>query len=133
MRITGGAFLGLHAIAHAPGILASRQVTTVEDASFQPDVLVTDASVTAVAVPGAAWLVSTIAYLLAAVGLITNRRWWPAATLVAGVISLAMTLLWMKDAIVGLVINVALIGVLAALAVWTSPEVRASPPSPTHR
>lgn len=116
LRIIAGVFLALHAFAHAPGILAAWKIIEYDDASFQPNVILTDASDTAVAILGAIWLVSAVAYLIAAFGLLWDQRWWPSATFVAGTISLVMTVLWMEDAVVGLVINVAVIGALAIVA-----------------
>jgi hypothetical protein len=119
MRIGAAIFLALHAIAHGPGILGAWKIAEIEDASFQPNVLLTGASDTLVAVLGAIWLVAAVAYLVAAYGLLRNARWWPGATLAAALVSLTMTILWAEDAVVGLVVNIAVLAALLGLWAWT--------------
>jgi hypothetical protein len=131
MRIGAAIFLALHAIAHGPGILGAWKIAEFEEASFQPNLLLTGASDTLVAVLGAAWLVAAIAYLVAAYGLLRNARWWPGATLVAALVSLAMTVLWADDAVIGLVVNIAVVAALLALwarTIWRDGHARRMPP-----
>lgn len=120
MRIGAAIFLALHAIAHSPGILGAWKIAEFEDASFRPNVVLTGASDALVAVLGAIWLVAAIAYLVAAFGVLRNARWWPGATLAAALVSLAMTLLWVEDAIAGLVVNIAVVAALAGWRIWTA-------------
>lgn len=136
LRMGAAIFLALHAIAHAPGILGAWKIAEFEDASFQPNVLLTDASDTMVAFLGAFWLIAAVAYLVAATALFRNVRWWPTATFLAVLMSLGMTILWMDDAIAGLVINIAVLTALFLLNVWTLwhdlDEGRMRPGTPSH-
>lgn len=135
-RIVPAIVLTLHAIAHSPGVLGAWKIAEFEDASFQPNVLLTDASDTMVAFLGAFWLIAAVAYLVAATALFRNVRWWPTATFLAVLMSLGMTILWMDDAIAGLVINIAVLTALFLLNVWTLwhdlDEGRMRPGTPSH-
>lgn len=118
LRIGAAIFLALHAIAHSPGILGAWKIAELEDASFRPNVLLTDASDTLVAVLGAFWLIAAVTYLMATVGLFRSAPWWRTATFIAALVSLAMCLLWLEDAIAGLVVNIAILTALLLLNTW---------------
>ena len=135
-RIGIAIFFVLHAIAHAPGILGAWKIVEFEDASFRPNVLLTDASDTLVAVLGALWLLAALGYLAAAVGLFRNDQWWRTATFLAALVSLGMSTLWMEDAIVGLMINIAILTALFLMNAWwlqrAVDDGRIRPGAPSH-
>jgi hypothetical protein len=110
-----GGLMILHGFAHLPAILGSWKLATVDDVSFQPNVLFTNASDALVYALGAVWLVAALSFILAGVGVLRKSFWWPAATAFALVLSVSMTMLWQQDAAIGLVLNGFLMLVLMGL------------------
>ena len=55
-------------------------------------------------------------FVVAAAGILLRRGWWLVAAFAAAGISLGVCVLWRDAAIVGLVVNAA---ILVGLAVWT--------------
>ena len=114
-RLALGFFLVLHGLAHSPGVLGAWKLADFEDVSYQPNILLEDASDGVVALLGVVWLVAGAAFVLAGLGLLRRAVWWPRMTLFAAVVSLAVATLWREDAVVGLVIDIALLVLLAGV------------------
>ena len=114
-RLLFGAFLLLHGLAHAPGILGSWKLATFEGASYRPNVLLDQAGDSVVYLLGVLWLVAGVTYLLAGIGVLRRAVWWPQAVAVAALTSLVVTTLWAEDAVVGLAINLGVVAVLVGV------------------
>ncbi|MCC6790992.1 MAG: hypothetical protein IT336_04860 [Thermomicrobiales bacterium] len=114
-----GLALILHGFAHIPAILSAWQLKSYEDVSRQPNALIPNAGETAVALLGIIWFVAAAAFIVTGVGLLLHVDWWAPVASLATCSSLLMTILWHEDAIIGLVINIALIPVFVGVFFWT--------------
>lgn len=65
---------------------------------------------------GVLWLVAMAAFLAAAVGLILHAAWWRGVAAGAAALSLLLCVAWWGDALVGVLINVAILAGLAIQA-----------------
>lgn len=109
------AFFALHGLAHLVGIKgiwgigeeATNTATYLAGVDPQSSIYV---------VLGGVWLVAAVLFIVAAIGLVVRRSWWLPAAFAAAVVSLAMCILWVDAAVVGLVVNIVII---AGLAIWT--------------
>lgn len=61
---------------------------------------------------GLFWLLGTLAFTAAAVGLLRHSPWWPAVTLVAAAGSLILSILGLPESRLGIPINIVILGVL---------------------
>lgn len=118
-RIAFGVLLLLHGAVHAMGMLGSWELAEFEGISTQPNVLLEDASDGTLRVLGVVWLVAGVLFIAAAFAVLRRIAGWPLLTLVAAVVSLAICLLWVDDAIAGVVLNVAILLGLAAWSGWS--------------
>lgn len=64
---------------------------------------------------GVAWLLPSPLYLVASAGLVLRRNWWQAWALAATVVSLALCILWLQPAAVGIAVDIT---ILVGLAVY---------------
>ncbi len=65
---------------------------------------------------GALWLVAMAGFLSAAVGLALHAAWWKAVATMAAALSLMLCLAWWNDAVIGVIINVAILAGLTVQA-----------------
>jgi hypothetical protein len=114
-RIAFGVFLVLHGIAHAPGMLGAWKLATFENVSYQPNLILTDASDRVVYLLGALWLIAGLGVIAAGVSTILGKPWWTSAVAIATLVSIIPCTLWREDAVVGLAIDVAVLMVIAGL------------------
>jgi hypothetical protein len=115
-RLFLGVLMILHGIAHGPGVLGSWSLASFEDVSRQPNILLGDAGDGVVFVLGALYLLAGLGFVIAGAALLLRVAWWQRLATAAVLLSLVVTTLWWSDAIVGLVLNVAVLAVLAGLA-----------------
>ena len=73
---------------------------------------------------GVAWLLPSPLYLVASAGLVLLHAWWQTWALAATVISLALCVLWLQPAVIGVAVDVA---ILAGLAVYVAITRRPAP------
>ena len=123
-RFLIAALLGLHGLIHLIGSAATwrlGQPTVVSAVPGYPAGLAVG-GVPARAL-GVLWLVATLGFLLAAVGLASETSWWRGLGAAAAVLSLLLCLAWWNDAKAGAIIDVAiLIGL--AIATWVPGQAR---------
>ena len=74
---------------------------------------------------GVLWLIAMAAFLAAAAGLLIHAAWWRVVAAGAAALSLLLCAAWWNDALVGIIINVAILAGLA-LQTWA---MRARHPS----
>jgi hypothetical protein len=117
--------LVLHGFAHSPGVLGSWKITTFDDISYQPNVLLENANSWAVALLGAVFLLAAVLFITAGLGVIRRAAWWLSWATLATATSLTVTLLWWEDAIIGLVIDLIVLAVLAVF--WLRQHVPSRP------
>jgi hypothetical protein len=122
----GSLFLGvlmiLHGIAHGPGVLGSWNLATFEDVSRQPNILLEHAGDGVIFLLGALYLLAGLGFVVAGAATLLRVAWWPRIATAAVLLSLVVTTLWWRDAIAGLVINMALLAVLAGVALRSAPR-----------
>jgi hypothetical protein len=131
-RLALGAFFMLHGFAHSPGILGTWKLKTFEDVSYRPNVLLDNASNTTVSLLGIIWLFAALAFLYAGYEVIRGAQGWTHVMLFATVVSLAVSLLWYKDAIIGVVIDVGILVAYAAYTVWAERHHHTHISLPSH-
>ncbi len=68
---------------------------------------------------GVLWLVALAAFLAAAASLALHRAWWKVVAAGAAALSLILCVAWWNDALVGVIINVAILAGLA-LQTWAT-------------
>jgi hypothetical protein len=115
-----GFLLIAHGIAHAPGVLGSFDLASFDDATRQPNALFTNAGDTLLYVLGVFWLVAALTFVVAGAGVALRMAWARQALVAAVAVSLPVTMLWYQDAVVGLVINIALLVILVAWLAWNT-------------
>ena len=108
-------FFVLHALAHLVGL---KDIWGIGAGVSNTTTYLTglDPHSTAYAALGAIWLAACVLFVVAAAGIVLRRGWWLVAAFAAAGISLGVCVLWRDAAIVGLVVNAA---ILVGLAVWT--------------
>jgi hypothetical protein len=117
-RYLVGALIALHGLIHAIGFSATwnlGKATVVSATPTYPSGLATGA--TSVRVLGVLWVVAMVAFLAAAVGVVTVAPWWKGLAGGAAVLSLLLCLAWWNDAKAGVVIDL-LILVGLVIATW---------------
>jgi hypothetical protein len=122
--LMGGGLMILHGFAHLPGVLGSWDLATFEDVSRQPNLWLTNAGDGLLMVLGAIWLIAGVAFVVAGVGVLRKREWWPMVAALAIVVSVPMTILWRDDASIGLLLNAALLAILIGWMLLTSIKER---------
>jgi hypothetical protein len=117
MRIALAILMGLHGIAHLPGFVGAWRLATLEGMPYEATILGgrLDLGDAGIRVVGAAWLLAALGFVLAAVAAATGRDWWMQAAVAAALGSLALSLVELPAARVGLAVNLA---ILAALVLW---------------
>ncbi|HEV2072190.1 MAG TPA: hypothetical protein VGR29_00995 [Thermomicrobiales bacterium] len=91
-------------------------MTTFEDISHHPNILLEHADDGVVSPLGVLFLLAGLTFIGAGIGVLRRAPWWPPAVAAALSLSLVVTILWSKDAIAGLVINIAVLIVLGLIA-----------------
>jgi hypothetical protein len=120
MRVPLALFIGLHAIAHLVGFAGSWRLSVPEGIPYRTTVFggrvdLGDIGIRAI---GILWLLTAIAFLIAATGVMTGAAWWMTGTLGVAIASLGLCLLEWPQARIGAVVNVALICILLLLTRW---------------
>jgi hypothetical protein len=128
-RAAFGMLLILHGFAHSPGVLGSWKLVEFEDVSYAPN-LFQQASDVTIRLLGIIFLVGGLAFVVAGLGVLRRASWWAPVTCAAAFVSLAATVFWYQDAIIGLVIDVFVLAVLAVYAIqrgWLASHPRTPP------
>jgi hypothetical protein len=110
-----GGLMILHGFAHSPGVLGSWQLITFDDVSHQPNILLTNAGDVMMLFLGGIWFLAAISFVIAGIGVLRQSYWWPMATAVALVLSVAVTLLWRQDAAIGLLLNAVILVIMGTM------------------
>jgi len=112
MYIVLAALIALHGLAHMVGFAAPfgyLKNPPPMDSLFVNRLAITDSGMK---VLGIFWFVAAFVFVAAAVGLIRRDSWWAPLTLVACLLSLALTIAFLPYAKFGLLVDVALIAFL---------------------
>jgi len=117
MRSLFAVFLVLHGIAHGVGFTGSWRLGPSRDAPLATTLLGgrLDVGVMGIRATGVVWLLTGLAFVVAAVGVWRNADWWPALTMGVAVLSLVMSVLAWPEARIGVALNlVILVGLWAS-------------------
>ena len=117
MRIALAVLMALHGIAHSPGFATSWHLTPAGGVPYKTTVLggrldLGDGGIRAV---GILWLAVAVAFLVAATATVLDASWWRSAALVTALASLALSLLELPLARVGVLINLFILVMVWAL------------------
>jgi hypothetical protein len=110
-------FLAAHGVVHVIGFVVPWQLSNFRDITYKTTIFggALDAGDAGVKAIGLAWLAVTVAMVLVAVMVWRQTRFAYAACLAILVASLALCATGMPDAVMGLVIDVVLLGLLVAV------------------
>lgn len=117
IRIAFAIFLALHGFAHGVGFAGSWQLGDFRDTPLDTTLLArrVDVGVLGIRIVGVLWLLTGLSFVVAAVGVGRNSGWWPVATAGAALVSLAMSILGLPEARIGIAINVLILAGLALM------------------
>ena len=117
MRFILAALMAMHGIAHLVGFAGAWQLAPAKEIPYKTTVFAGHVHLgdTGIRVMGILWLLTALAFVVAAGGAITNAQWWTRAALVVTCVSLAMTIVEWPEARLGLFINIAILGALLFL------------------
>ncbi|MBV8445288.1 MAG: hypothetical protein JOZ92_05160, partial [Candidatus Dormibacteraeota bacterium] len=113
IRFLPAGLLLAHGLIHILGFLATWHIATGGTIASTPYVGVYTPGEAPVLFLGVVWLVAAIAFVASATALVTRRTWWPQMTAASALVSLVLCSLWWRDAMVGLVVNLALVAFMA--------------------
>lgn len=117
VRLAAAAFLAAHGVAHLIGFVAAWRLAAFPDAPFTTQILggALDVGDAGIRIVGLLWIAAAAGFAAAAVAVWRRRGSRIVALAAAG--SLVVTLIGLPAAIVGLWIDVAILGGLALVAV----------------
>jgi hypothetical protein len=128
-RALVGLFLALHGVAHAVGFTASWQLVASADVPFTTTILngAIDVGAGGTRLIGVLWLAAAAGMIAAAVLVWRSAPHATGAVLVATAVSLAMCLVGLPAAQLGVAIDLAIVGIIAAAAIHDRPVHGAAP------
>ena len=115
MRMALAVLMLLHGVAHLPGFVSEWRLAALEGLPYRTTILAgrLDLGDIGIRVVGLLWLVAALGFLAAGTGALANRSWWTAAAAAAALGSLALSLLELPQARIGLAVNLAILASLA--------------------
>ena len=104
----------LHGVAHLVGFVAPWQLAQLDEVPYRTTVLggTIDLGDSGIRVVGVLWLLVTLAFVAAAIGLLADRAWWRALALSVSTLSIALCALQWPESRVGVIVNAGILGVL---------------------
>jgi hypothetical protein len=126
-RYVIAAFFAAHGFAHLVGFEGTWGVGAFEGKAKAP-ALLSEISTDSATLKlfGILWLIGLLAFAVAAAGVVFKTRWAPTATAGAALFSLVISLVSWPDAWIGVVINVAILAVLAGIVLMPRRAARAA-------
>lgn len=114
MRPFLAVFMMLHGLAHLVGFAGSWQLGEAGKIPYKTTILAghLDLGGAGIRAFGVLWLVAAIAFAAVAIGAFAERSWWMTATWIVACASLALTLLELPEARIGVAANLAILGAL---------------------
>jgi len=115
MRTAIAIFIMLHGIAHLPGFIVPWRIATLKEMPYKTTLLSgrIDVGAVGIRIIGALWLATAIAFVLTGVAMIVGAPWWGVAAVVVTLTSLVLSLLSLPEARIGVVVNGAILALLA--------------------
>jgi hypothetical protein len=117
MRIALAILMALHGIAHTPGFATSWKLAPAGGIPYKTTVFGgrLDLGDTGIRAIGILWLIAAFAFLIGAVATVMDTSWWRSIALVAALASLALSLLELPLARIGVFINLFILVMVWAL------------------
>ena len=114
LKLAVGAFFVLHGLVHLLWFVVLWRITTVDGLPYSTTVLAhrIDVGDTGIRVVGLLWLVATLGWVAAGLGLIFLVPWWQGLTIAVALFSSALCILGLPEAKYGLLINLIVIALL---------------------
>lgn len=115
MHIVLAALFALHGVAHWVGFVVAWRLTDFEEMPYDTTLLAGRIEVGDVGmrIVGGLWLLTGIAFLVVALGVVGRRAGWPALALAVTVVSIALSVLGWPDSRMGVYMNLGILVVLA--------------------
>jgi hypothetical protein len=125
MIIIAAIVLALHGLIHLMGTAVYMKLGTVQGLKYKTTLLGgrCDLGESGIRAFGALWAVAAIGFVVAAVALVAGWAWWQPALVGVALFSLVLTALDWSNAYAGMIINIAILAVLALgprIAGWFS-------------
>jgi hypothetical protein len=113
MRIALAILMGFHGLAHLAGFAGAWQIAP-EGFPYKTTILRghVDLGKAGIRVVGTLWLITGVAFAVAAIGTLFGVAWWPQFALVIAIVSLLLSIAELPEARLGVVINVVIIAAL---------------------
>lgn len=115
MQIAFAILMGLHGLAHMPGVLSSWRLKEFPDVPYSTTLFRGGLEIgeSGRKIAGLLWLLTALGFLIASYGAVTAADWWWWAALMTSIASLILSAAELPAARVGLLVNaVILIGLL---------------------
>lgn len=116
MQYALAAILAIHAVAHLVGFVVPWRLAKLEEMPFGTTILGgrIDVGDRGIRVVGILWLLASLAYLAAALGLALLQPWWIPAVAIVTVVSLLLCVLGWPDSRIGVAVDLAILAFLMA-------------------
>jgi hypothetical protein len=114
MRIALAVLMALHGVAHMVGFAGSWQLAATNEIPYKTTVLggSLDLGDAGIRIVGLLWALAAVGFVTVSGATVLDKPWWPAAALGVTLSSMALTLLELPQAKIGLFVNLALIATL---------------------
>lgn len=114
LRVAIGIFFVLHGLVHLLWFVVPWQITAVDGLPYSTIVLAqrVDVGKGGIRVIGVLWLVATLVWVGAGLGLIFLAPWWQGLTIAAALFSSVLCVVGLPEAKYGLLINLLVLGLL---------------------
>ena len=111
LRLTVGVFFLLHGLVHLLWFVVPWRITTVDGLPYATTVLLNRVNLgeTGIRIVGLLWLLATLGWVVAGIGVIILASWWQALTLAVALFSLLLCILGLPVTKYGLLINLAIL------------------------
>ncbi len=119
MRIAFAVFLLIHGLAHVVGSLTTTGIIKDEKASPVPSLVLSNLRPGGwpLCLFGIGWLLAAAAFAAAGVGVLQHDDWALTIVIVATAVSTVLSLLWVREAPLGIVANAVVVGALVIPAI----------------
>lgn len=114
LQVIFGIFLILHGLVHLLWFVVPWQITEVDGLPYSTTIIAgrIDLGGSGIRFVGLLWILGTIAFVAAGIGLLLSAPWWWALTIGAAIYSLFLCLLGWSESKWGALINVIISAVL---------------------
>jgi hypothetical protein len=119
MKLAFAVFLFIHGLAHGVGFLTVSGLVENSDQPSEPTFLLTGFASDhwVFTVMAVVWLIGLVGFVISGIGVLTGTGWTLTAIVAATVLSTILSLLWVKSAPLGIVVNLIVIAALLVPAV----------------